>query len=148
MAGIPRRAWLAVAVYAALLVTLATPLYDSFKTGEDDRWVTAAMVAALHLGVGVAVARTWVLALPVAFTVVDFFATGGEALSWLVLILGLPILLALTGTGWAAGRLLGPRAGQVAAAVFALAALPTAAATAETIKRSRAPHVPKAMQRQ
>jgi hypothetical protein len=148
MAGIPRRAWIAVAIYVALLATLATSLYDPFETGEDDSWVIIVMLSGAHLAVGIAIARAWALMLPVVAAVVGFFASGGEALSWLVFILELPLAAVLTAIGWLIGRRLGPRAGFAAAPVFVLAALPTAAAAVETFERSRAPHVPATVQRQ
>ena len=148
MAGIPRRTWIAVAVYVALLATLATSLYDPFETGEDDSWVIVVMLVGAHLAVGIAIARAWALLLPVGAAVVGFFASGGEALSWLIIVFELPVAAVLTAIGWLIGRSLGPRAGFAAAPVFVLAALPTAAAAVETFERSREPHVPRAVQRQ
>jgi len=148
MAGIPPRAWLALAAYVALLTTLATPLYEPFESGEDDSWVTVVVLAGAHLGVGIAVARAWVLLLPVAASVIGFFVTGGEALSWLILIFELPIGLVLTALGCAAGHFAGRWASVAAAPVFVVAAMPTAAAAVEAIERSNSPHVPAAVQRQ
>jgi hypothetical protein len=148
MARIPRGAYVALGVYVALLATLATPLYDPFESGEDDSWVIFVLLWTAHVGLGAAVARPWVLMVPVIAAIVGFLATGGEALSWLIPIYGLPIALVLTAIGWAAGRLLKRRALPVAAGVFALAAAPAAWAGVETIKRSSAPHVPENVQKQ
>lgn len=142
------RVWIALAVYVGLLATLSTSLYAPFEHGDDDSWAVFLLLIALHVGIGVAIARTWVLALPVLAGIVGFFATGGEALSWLIPMYGVPIALAFTALGWLAGWGLGRHAAPVAAVVFALAAAPAAWAGVETMKRARAPHVPATVQRQ
>src|ERR671914_410218 len=85
-----RRAILAVAIYAALVLSLATPLYEPFGSGRDDSWALVVLLAVAHLGLGAAIGRAWVLALPVALSIVAFATGGGEDLAWLALLLGAP----------------------------------------------------------
>ena len=84
---------LAVAAYAALIVSLAT----TPSGGED--WTLVALLAVAHLGLGWAVARAWALLLPIALCVGTFLAAGASGLDWLVLFLGLPVLVAVTAAG-------------------------------------------------
>ena len=142
------RVWIALAIYVGLLATLATSLYDPFESGRDDTWAIALLVVAVHVALGVAVARWWVLAAPVVAGLAAFFAGGAAALAWLILVFGVPIALVATALGALAGWRLGRRAVPVAATLFALAAAPAAWAAVETIKRGTAPHVSAAAQRQ
>lgn len=52
----------AIAAYAVLLGSLATPLYDPLSAGRDDSWALALLLGATHLGAGLLVRRAWVLA--------------------------------------------------------------------------------------
>src|SRR3954467_9116182 len=78
-----RRPVLAVGIYAALVLSLATPLYVPLGSGRDDSWALLILVAAAHLGLGAAIRRAWVLALPVALTIVAFLGAGADGSAWL-----------------------------------------------------------------
>lgn len=142
------RVWVALAVYVGLLATLGTSLYAPDVTGRNDGTLMAVLVLAAHVGIGVAVARWWVLIVPVAFGFVAFLLSEDDLATLLALIVAVPGALLATALGWLAGQRLGRDALPVAAAVFAVAVVPVAWAGAETIKRSNAPHLPAAVQRQ
>ena len=141
-----RSAWLASGAYVALLATLATSLYDPFLSGDDDSWAIVVVLVGAHLALGVAVVRAWVLLLPVAAAAIAFFGTGGEALSWLIPMLYLPIAEVTAALGVLTGRALRARAAPVAAVVFAAAAVPTVVAGVATVVRARSPRVPPGVQ--
>ena len=84
-----------------LVVSLETPLYDPLYAGRDDSWVVLVVLLLAHVGIGAAVGRAWVLALPVALSIAGFLLSGAEGLAWLALVLGAPVLVGAT----AAGRL-------------------------------------------
>jgi hypothetical protein len=135
----------AVAVYAALVLSIWTPLYEPLSAGRDEWWAFVVLLVAAHLGVGWAVARAWVLALPAALSVAAFVAAGAEELAWLSLFIGLPVLVGVTAAGWLAGRR-ADRREPVAIGLVAIALVPVAYATVETIERG--PHVPASVQRE
>ena len=108
------------------------------------RGVLLVLVAAANLALGAAIRRAWVLALPVAVSIIAFLAGGAEGLAWLTILVGAPVLVALTAVGVWLGRALGPRADAIAIALLVVALLPTAWAAAETSRRG--PHVPAAIQ--
>jgi hypothetical protein len=137
-----RIAGVGLAVYAALVASLLTPLYDPLSSGgDDDFWGVVAVVVLAHLGLGAAVGRTWVLVLPVAVSFVAFLLGGAEELAWLAIFLVMPVLVIVT----AAGLLL-RRFRWIAIACFAAAALPPLWAASETIRRGEP--VPAALERQ
>jgi hypothetical protein len=130
---------LALAAYAALVGSLATPLYEPLSAGRDDSWLLVVLLAGAHLGVGMVVRRAWVLLLPVGVSLIAFVLAGAQGLAWLVVLFELPLLVGTTALGWVLGGRIAGRAALVAAAAFAMAALPGAWAALETVKR--APHV-------
>jgi hypothetical protein len=136
-----RRAGVGLAAYAVLIASLATPLYDPLFTGDDEWWALPGVLVFAHLGVGAAVGRWWVLALPVAVSIGFFLLGGAEELAWLWLIVGAPFLAAVTGIGFAVRRVR-----WIPAALFAVAVLPALWAGAETAERGE--HVPAALERQ
>jgi len=140
-----RKAVVGLAIYALLLASLVTPLYEPVSSG-DDWWAGLVLLAATHAGLGAAVQRAWVLALPVAVAVVAFLASGADGLAWLTLIAGAPVLVGFTAAGWALGRAWARRRGAVALGLFAVALLPVAWAAIETSQRG--PHVPASVQRE
>jgi hypothetical protein len=142
-----RRAALAVGVYAALVISLVTPLYEPLDSGDDDWWAVLVLLAAAHVGLGAAAPHTWVLMLPTALSVVWFIADGATGFAWMALTIGAPALVGLTALGIVLGHLLGRRSGAVAAAgFFSIALMPAVWAAAETARRGS--HVPAAVQRQ
>src|SRR5918997_5441274 len=98
------RAALGLAAYAALVASLATPLYDPLTSGRDDWWALLALVGVVHLGLGVAVGRWWTLALPVVASIAAFLLGGAEGLAWLALFAAMPVLGGLTALGVALRR--------------------------------------------
>ena len=141
-----RKAVVGLAIYAVLVASLATPLYDPLNSGRDDWWALLVLVGAAHAGLGAAVPRSWVLALPVVLSVAAFLASGAAGLAWLTLIVGAPVLVGFTAAGWALGRASPRRRGPIALGFFAVALLPAAWAALETSKRG--PHVPASVQRE
>ena len=136
-----RTAGVGLAAYAALVASLATPLYDPLSAGDDEFWAVAVMVVLAHLGLGAAVGKAWVLVLPVAMSLVVFVLGGAEELAWLAIFLLMPVVVAATAIG-----LLLRRFRWIAIAFFAAAALPVLAAAAETVRRGE--HVPASLERQ
>src|SRR5215218_8238160 len=96
-----RRAVLVVGIYAALVLSLATPLYRPLSSGRDDSWALLVLLAAAQLGLGAAIRRPWVLTLPVALSILAFAAAGADDLAWLAILIGAPALVARTAVGWA-----------------------------------------------
>jgi len=94
----------------------------------------------------VAVARAWALAPPVALAIAAFVADGAEGLAWLTLIVGAPVLVAITALGWWLGRTLKRWRAPAALGVFAVALLPVAWAGSERARQG--PHVPASVQAQ
>jgi hypothetical protein len=137
-----RTAGVGLALYAALAVSFATPLYDPLTAGRDDSWALLVVLAFAHVGLGAAVGRAWVLVLPAALSVVAFLLGGGEGLAWLALFLGAPVLVGFTALGLALNRFGRP----LALGLFAVAALPAAWAAVETVRRGE--HVPAALERE
>jgi hypothetical protein len=135
-----RTAGVGLAVYAALVASLATPLYDPLSSGEDDWWALLVLLAFAHLGVGAAVGRWWALLLAVAVSFAAFLLGGAEELAWLALILGMPALVACTAIGVALRRVR-----WIAAGGFVIAALPALWGAAETSRRGE--HVPASLER-
>jgi hypothetical protein len=135
------RAAVGLAVYAALVGSLATPLYDPLIAGDDEWWLLPALLAFAHLGLGAAVGRLWALLPPLALAVAFFLLGGAEELAWLWLILGAPLMVACTAIGFALRRLRWAPAG-----LLAVAALPALGAAVETARRGE--HVPASLERQ
>jgi hypothetical protein len=136
-----RRAGVGLAAYAVLIASLATPLYDPLFSGDDEWWALPGLLVFAHLGLGAAVGRWWVLAVPVVASLGFFLQGGAEALAWLWVFVGAPLLLLITGIGLAFRRVR-----WIPAVLFAVAALPTAWAAAETAERGE--HVPASLERQ
>lgn len=134
-----RRIASALVVYAVLMASLWTPLYQPLSAGRNDSWALLVLLAGAHLGVGIIVRRIWVLLLPAALAIAWFVTAGAEGLAWLVLIIGAPVLIAFTALVWLMGRSLGRHGTPVAIAAFVIAALPGSWAAVETAKRG--PHV-------
>ena len=119
-----RAAALALVAYVVALASLATPLYEPLSDGRDDSWALAVLLAATHLGMGMAVRRWWVLLLPAGAGLAAFAFNGAGGLAWLIL-----------GAGGAGA---GPRDGP------GMAARPRAAPPRRAGRRGgvlRAPHV-------
>lgn len=136
----------ALALYAVLAVSTLTPLYGPFYSGRDDSWAVLVLLAAAHLGLGIAVPRAAVLLLPLGLAVAAFVLQGAEGLAVLLLLFGAPILLAITAIGLGLGRGAGPRAWWISGVPFAIAALPAAWALSEHAQRTT--HLPAAVQAQ
>ena len=128
-------------VYAALVASLATPLYDPLFSGDDEWWTLLVLLVFAHLGLGAAVGRTWALALPLALSVGFFLLGGAEELAWLWLFVGAPLLVAVTAIGFAFRRVR-----WIPAPLFAVAALPALWGAAATVERGE--HVPASLERQ
>jgi hypothetical protein len=141
-----RTAVLGVGVYAALILSLATPLYLPLESGRDDSWALLVLLAAAHLGVGAAIRRLWVLWLPVGVSILVFLAEGAEGLAWQVLFLGIAALIPLTAVGVVLGRAFQHRGHAITVGCFAVALLPAAWAAVETTRRG--PHVRASVQSQ
>jgi hypothetical protein len=139
-----RRAILVLVIYAALVLSLATPLYEPFGSGRDDSWALLVLLAAAHVGLGSAIRRAWVLALPVALSIVAFVTGGGEELAWLALLLGAPALILLTAVGIALGRAMRQHSFAIAAGFLVLALVPVIWAAVETTRRG--PTLPDSLQ--
>jgi hypothetical protein len=135
------RAGLGLAVYAALVASLATPLYDPLFSGDDEWWMLAALLVFAHLGLGAAVGRWWALALPVALSFGLFLLGGAEDLAALWLLVGAPLLVAVTAVGVALRRVR-----WIPAPLFAVAALPALWGAVATVERGE--HVPASLERQ
>jgi hypothetical protein len=131
---------LAVAAYAALVASLAT-----VPPGGRLDWTPVVMLAVAHLGLGWAVARAWVLLLPVALCVGTFVAAGASDLDWLVLFLGLPVLVAVTAVGLLLGRRTDRRQ-PIAIGLLALALVSVGSTVFQWVDRG--PHVPASVQRE
>jgi hypothetical protein len=105
---------------------------------------------AAHLGLGIAVARRWAVALPCtlcALLIASFVVRGDTTgLDWIFVFLLVPALAAVTAIGVAIGRRLSSRRLAVAAGCYAVALLPTVWGTIETLERG--PHVSPALQAQ
>jgi hypothetical protein len=134
------RAGLGLLAYAALFASLATPLYDPLFSGDDEWWVLPGLLAFAHLGLGAAVGRWWALALPVAFSFAFFLLGGADDLASLWLIVGAPLLVAVTGIGLAFRS-----AAWAPIPLFVAAALPALWGAAETARRGE--HVPASLER-
>lgn len=139
-----RRALLGLGIYAALVLSLVTPLYDALGSGRDDSWALLVLVVSAHIGLALAVARAWVLALPAALSVAAFLLSGAGGLAWMALFLGAPVLIGVTAAGYALGRRLERRGSALALGFFAVALLPAAWAAVETSQRG--PHVSASVQ--
>lgn len=139
--GPRRQVVVALAIYAALVASLATPLYDPLTEGPDDSWALAVLYVAAHVGLGAAVTRWWALLVPVVVTVGAFLADGGEGLSVLILWFGLPIGLLAVALGWGAAVVARGHAGLVVGAAFVVALIPVGWGILDTTKRATAPHV-------
>lgn len=133
-----------LATYAALVVSPATPLYDPFGSGRDDSWALLVLLAAAHVGLGAVIRRAWVLALPVALSVLAFATGGGEDLAWLALVLGAPALVLLTAVGIALGRAWPHHSFAIAAGCLVIALVPVTWAAVETTRRG--PALPDSLQ--
>jgi hypothetical protein len=140
-----RRTVLAVGIYAALVLSPATPLYLPLFSGRDESWALLVLLAAAHVGLGAAVRRQWVLVLPVALAIAGFFAGGAEGLAWMAIVLGAPAAVALTALGSAIGRAFERRSDVIAVACGVVAVLPAAWAAVETLRRG--PPLPASAQR-
>jgi hypothetical protein len=138
------KAILAAGIYAALVLSPATSLYDPLSSGRDDSWALFVLLAAAHVGLGAAFSRAWVLVLPIALSVVAFLAWGAEELAWLAIVLGAPALVAFTAIGIGLGRASRQRHEAMAAGFFLVALLPAAWAAVETARRG--PPLPAAVQ--
>jgi hypothetical protein len=140
-----RSAVVGVAIYAALVLSLATPLYLPLGSGRDDSWALLVLLLAAHLGLGAAVRRRWALALPVAVSITAFVAAGADDLAWVAILVGAPALVAFTAAGSAIGRAVRPQTGAIAVGFFAVAVVPAAWAAVETMRRG--PPLPASVQR-
>ncbi|MEX2253029.1 MAG: hypothetical protein WD649_02655 [Thermoleophilaceae bacterium] len=95
-----RRAIVGLIAYVLLVGSAFTPLYEDLGVDtEDGAAITVVLLA--QIGVGAAVGRAWVLALPVLVGLIAFFASGAEGLAVFILIPGIPVLAGLAGVGWA-----------------------------------------------
>ena len=141
-----RLAAVAIAGYAVLLGSLATPLYEPLASGDDLSSLVLLMVGCVSVALGVAVARLWCLAGPLAATGVVIVADR-EGTDWIFFVmLGLPVLVCLTLFGWGIRPGMGGRAGAFVAVLFAVACVAPVVAALETGRRG--PPLPQAVQRQ
>ena len=129
-----------------LVGSLATPLYNPLYAGRDDSWVLLVVLVLAHAGIGAAIGRVWVLALPVALSIAGFLLGGAEGLAWLALVLGAPVLVGATAAGMLVGRAAPRRHDALGLGFVAVALLGPAWAAVETARRG--PHVPASVQRQ
>jgi hypothetical protein len=141
-----RSAIVALAIYAVLVGSLLTSLYDPLYAGRDDSWTLLVVLALAHVGMGAAVGRAWVLALPAALSIAGFLLGGAEGLAWLALLLGAPVLVGVTAAGMLLGRAAPRRRDALGLGFLAVALLGPAWAVVETARRG--PHVPASVQRQ
>jgi hypothetical protein len=150
MAGGRTRVLIALALYVALMASAATSLYDPLENGDDDSSALVLLYVAAHVGLGVGVARAWVLAVPVIPGLIGFAITVADDPfgAWSGLILGVPVAVIATAIGWFIGKRLGAQLVPVMAAMFVVATVPAAWAGYEQIKRSSAAHLPRAVQRE
>lgn len=142
-----RRLVLGLVAYLLLVGSVLTPLYDPLTTGIDDTWAIGLVLVCAHLGIGVLLPHPWTLALPVGFCTLAFLVAGAGGEAWLILFFGMPLAFFVTVLGCGLGWVLRRRAWPLGAAVFAVAVWPVAWATAETVQRAEASHVPAAVQR-
>jgi hypothetical protein len=137
---------LAIAGYAVLLGSLATPLYEPLASGDDLSSLVLLMAGCVSVALGVAVPRLWCLAGPFAVTGV-VIAADREGTTWIYFVmLGLPVLVCLTLFGWIIRSGMGRRAGAFVVVLLALACLAPIVAAIETARRG--PPLPPAVQRQ
>ncbi len=136
-----RRAALAVAIYIALVASLATPLYEPLTEGQDDSWAIAVLFFAAHVALGAGVDRWWALAFPIVVTVGAFIADGAEGLSLLIVVFGLPIGCVAVALGLGLTAVLPRRATLITVVTFVVALIPVAWGALETTRRATAPHV-------
>jgi hypothetical protein len=127
-----------VAVYTVVLVGLA--LSDT-----HDLVVWVVVFVAAHVGLGLAVARAWVLAVPVATTLVVLIVDGDNLAEWLTTILLSAIPVVFTALGWALGR--GPRWLAWPAAGLCAAGLVGATVAVAVDRFRQGPHVAPNVQR-
>jgi len=133
------RALVTVGIYVVIVVVaFATPLFDdSFSP---------VLLVAMHLGLGVGVARPWALAVPLVTAVAGLLIAWPDddgLTSFLVIVATVPAA-ALTAVGWALGRAR-PRI-SVTAGVICGAACALALASAVVGRAQRGPHLPPSVQ--
>ncbi len=134
----------ALVAYLVLLGSLATPLYEPLSVRGETPWAVLAVLGGAHIGLGLVVRRGWVLVLPAVFGVLAFVASGAEGLAWLILVLELPFLVAITAAAWLTGRNLQHAATGMGIAAFAAAGCTPVAAAIATA--ARGPDVSAALQ--
>lgn len=143
------RQWIALAVYAAIIASLFTPLYDALPNEGAEALVLLLPATAASAAVGAGIARGWALVVPlaaVAAIAVDWAAAEVDPTSWPLLFVAALVLLACTGGGIALGRAADPGPGPLSAVLFAIALVPAGWAVVETIRRG--PPAPAAVQDQ
>ena len=140
--------WAALAVYAVVVGSYFTTLYDSLEPGEDDTWAISLALVAVHLGTGAALRSARALLLPVAVAVIGILMSDGgwEAVGAVVgSVLGVSLLTAGWGLAALAGRVrFGPAA--VTAVGLAPALVVWTVAAVQTIDRSDSPHAPPSLE--
>jgi hypothetical protein len=134
--------WAALAVYAVVVGSYFTTLYDPLDSGEDDGWAIDLALAAVHVGVGAALRspRAMLLSVPVA---VAGILTSDSALEGVGAVVGSVLGAGLIAAGWGLAELAGrSRFGAAAVAVGGLAPalVVWTVAAAQTAERSDSPH--------
>ena len=139
-----RRAAITLVAYALLMISLVTGLYEPLTTGRDDSWLLVFFFAGAQIGLGVGVARAWVLVIPVVVAIIGFVVGGAEGLAWLTLIFGAPALVVVTVLGLVLSRLIASARAPIGVGAFVVALVPAGFALNEW--RQRGPHVPPSVQ--
>ncbi len=133
---------MALGIYAVVVVSLATPLYGPLSSG----WALFVLVVAAQLGLGAAIGRAWVLAVPVAVSIIAVLVWGAAGVEWFGVLVGVSVLVACTAVGMGLGRAFPARGDAIAIAFLIVALFPSVWAAAEILRRG--PHVPASIQDQ
>jgi hypothetical protein len=140
------RAVAAVVVYALLVATVFTPLYDPLLSGDDESGWTLVVLAGAHIGAGAALRRcaAFLLPLPVGAAGV---VLSESPLETAAAVVGPVLGAALIAVGW--GLAIATRRGGAAAIASFLVALgPAVWAAIEQIDRSGSRHAPPELEAQ
>ena len=95
----------AIALYTAAMAVLWSEIRAPLPPGSGE---LVALFVAAHLGLGVAVVRTWALLLPLGLGAVAVLTGLGDPLLVDRVTAGMPLALGLTLAGWAIGVALRP----------------------------------------
>lgn len=138
-----RRTGITLTAYAAMMLSLLTPLYEPLSSGSDGTW-SLPLLGGAAVALGLGVARAWTLALAVVVCLAFFVAEGASGLAVLILVEGIPFLLVMTGAGLLLARFSAARwQVPVLIGLFALALVPAGWATGQRVQAARADRVPR-----